>query len=97
MSMNLQATVISGHTTAHIELWQTPTQISYTILPKAIKEVTGKKAKEALERYIEWVNYSATGIYTDPEELAYNLQEINKHIRYITNFLHNPTLRLWVM
>lgn len=49
MSMNLNARCSSGK----INLWQTPTQISYTILPRKYSEVKGVKAKEALERYIE--------------------------------------------
>lgn len=80
-----------------IDLWQTPTQISYTILPSSIEEATGKKAQEALERYLEWVYYSWTGKLLSYEDQKILIQEVEDHIYYVNQFMKNKTLTVWVM
>jgi len=81
-----------------IELWQTPTQISYTILPSSIEEVTGKKAQEALERYLEWVSYGLHEHLRLPFYEQYiKLQDVKEHMQYVSRFMNNRTLTVWVM
>lgn len=93
MSMNLNARTKSGT----IHLWQTPTQISYTILPETAGEVKGKKASEALVRYLEWVKYSINGVYGSVEELQDAKQRVKEHLEYVRGFVNDKTLRVWVM
>ena len=93
MSMNLHARTKKEV----IDLWQTPTQISYTILPSSIEEATGKKAQEALERYLEWVGYSWTGELFYHEDKKILMKEIEDHIQYVSRFMKNRTLTVWVM
>lgn len=92
MSMNLHARTKKEV----INLWQTPTQISYTILPSSIEEATGKKAQEALERYLEWVGYSYTGQFLSHEDKKILMQEVKEHIQYVNRFMKNRTLTVWV-
>ena len=94
MSMNLHARTKKET----IDLWQTPTQISYTILPSSIEEATGKKAQEALERYLEWVIYSMHGrLRLSCYEPDMTLDEIKRHVQYVSRFMKNRTLTVWVM
>ena len=94
MSMNLKASTKDGT----IMLWQTSTQISYTILPPAIaNEVKGKKARNALLRYIEYVKHSINGEWETIEQLEDAKRNVNDHVAYIAQFLDCKTLRVWVM
>jgi hypothetical protein len=93
MSMNLNATLKNGKS---LELRQTPTQISYTILPEEYQIVTGKKAVEAMKRYISWVKYSTNGTWTNTEELKQAELRVKEHIRYINENLDNIK-EVWVM
>lgn len=93
MSMNLNARCSSGN----INLWQTPTQISYTILPRKYSEVKGVKAREALERYIEWIEYSTSGALYSLEELENAKEIVKQHIEYVSSFLEDKKLCVWVM
>ena len=93
MSMNLCAAVDSEK----IQLWQTSTQISYTILPSHYGMVTGKKAQRALERYIEWVRHSVNGRYNSIEEVNERRDQVKEHIAYVESFLKYKALRVWVM
>lgn len=93
MSINLNAATKKGV----IALWQTPTQISYTILPAAVGEVEGAKAKDALMRYMEWVKYSTNGAWNSAEELQNAKQQVVEHLEYVRAFINDKTLRVWVM
>lgn len=93
MSMNLKARTKTGV----INLWQTPTQISYTILPATVGEVKGEKAKDALIRYMEWVKYSTNGAWNSVEELQDAKQRVEEHLEYVRAFINDKTLRVWVM
>lgn len=93
MSMNLKAATKKGV----ITLWQTPTQISYTILPAEVGEVKGEKAKDALMRYMEWVKYSTNGVWNSAEELQDAQQQVVEHLEYVRAFINDKTLRVWVM
>ena len=97
MSMNLHARTKKEV----IKLWQTPTQISYNILPSSIEEATGKKAQEALERYLEWAglnyHYSWMGQFLSCEDEKTSMQEVKEHIQYVSRFMKDRTLTVWVM
>lgn len=93
MSMNLNAAT----KTCVIHLWQTPTQISYTILPQSIGEVKGAKAMDALMRYIEWVKYSTNGSWSSVKELQDAKRRVDEHLKYVQGFINDKTLRVWVM
>ena len=90
MSMNLNAVCSEGT----IDLWQTSTQISYTILPEG--EANGVKAEEALQRYKAWVRYSLKGVYHSKEDLEFDKERIDRHLQYIDSF-RLKGLRLWVV
>lgn len=93
MSMNLNASTKDGV----IELWQTPTQISYVILPPALGlEVTGKAAREALIRYAEWVKYSVNGMYPSAEAATQARIFADEHARHVLQFVGRRSLRVWV-
>ena len=93
MSMNLNAATKN----TKIDLWQTPTQISYTILPPSYTEVKGVKAKEALERYIQWVQYSTNGTWESLDALEDAKEEVRHHIAYVGQYLEDKSLRVWVL
>ena len=93
MSMNLNAATRNGA----IDLWQTPTQISFTILPSTVGWVEGTKASEALLRYMEWVKYSTNGAWDSSEELQDAKRRVNEHLEYVRGFVNDKTLRVWVM
>ena len=90
MSMNLNARNKKGK----IELWQTPTQISYTILPSG--NASGGEALAALERYKMWVKHSIRGVYDSEEELKYKRETIKAHLSYLEKVSKNG-LVLWIM
>ena len=66
MSMNLYARVNKQR----IELWQTPTSITYMCMMDTDgvhSEFTGAKAKRALRCYLEWVMSTLNGVWDDPK------------------------------
>lgn len=94
MSMNLYARTKNET----INLWQTPTQISYTILPRSCsQEVKGVKAKEAITCYLEWVHFSTNDMWTSREALKEAEENVKKHTRYIEQYLNDKTLTVGVM
>lgn len=94
MSMNLNAKTNADK----ISLWQTPTTISYIILPPTMySEVSGQQAIEALIRYIEWVKGTANGTWDSTTELQSHTKRIKEHIKYITPYLNDPSLVVYVL
>lgn len=92
MSMNLKARNKQGD----ISLWQTPSRISYTILPSKYSKVKGKKAVEALERYCEWVRYSSNGKWESRASLDNHNEEVKNHLEYIESNMKINNLAVWV-
>jgi hypothetical protein len=90
--MNLAASTTKGP----IKLWQTPTQISYTILPSNYGGAAGKEARDALVRYMEWVSYSTNGVWNSDADLTAAKQQVAEHLAYVRGFLDDETLRVWV-
>lgn len=94
MSMNLNARV-NG---VPLDLWQTPTQISYTIMGlDGLSKLNGKKAVEALKRYCMWVKYSINGSYPSVEEIKRKEAIIKEHLNYIDSHLCTKNIEVWVM
>lgn len=94
MSMNLNARVDG----VVLQLWQTPTQISYTIMGlEGLSKLNGKKAVEALKRYCLWVKYSINGSYSSVEEIKRVGNSIKEHLDYIDSHLCKKKVEVWVM
>ena len=98
MSMNLNCRL--GGT--HINLRQTPTQISYMCIVQCDgsmpNELTGNKARHALQIYCKWVEGSLNGMWPSVEALKeanqHNLEEINRIQDIIKS---KKKLEVWVM
>jgi hypothetical protein len=87
MSMNLHAR-IDKH---EIDLWQTPTQITYMCLidnnGKKVSELKGKQAKRALAVYMAWVEGSINGAWESHEAMKDHEENIESHIAYLHSIL----------
>jgi len=92
MSMNLTAKNKDGY----INLWQTPTQISYTILPPTITVAKNKKAVEAIERYCSWVRYSSNGAWSSQKDYEEHCDIIKEHLKYIKKEMTKSKLEVSV-
>lgn len=90
MSMNLYCN--------KIELWQTPTYISYMCMVSSsgliLSVVKNKRAKQALYCYIHWVKSTLNGVWEDPEVLQINTDNVNDHIKDILNIINKPDLKV---
>lgn len=93
MSMNLSARNKNGE----VQLWQTPSQISYTILPSKYGKVRGRKAREALERYLEWVEHSTDGSWTNQDDYNDHKGIIQYHTKYVKDAMKVRGLTVCVM
>lgn len=85
MSMNLYA----EYGSEVIELWQTPTHISYMCCMDQhgrVVEMRGRNAKRALYVYIAWIS-DVTGIFDSVEELNAYRKPIDDHVEYVKSFL----------
>ena len=92
MSKNLNVS-LNGF---QLDLWETPTRVSYTILPAG--EAKGKLAKEALIRYREWVKYSIDGQWESEEVLNEAIYWRDLHLSEIDGLLLNDcrNLKMWI-
>lgn len=70
-----------------INIWQTPTQISYTILPDGYAK--GVKAKEAIIRYCKWVEGSTNGKWSSREELREHVEMCKEHLATMQSLLES--------
>lgn len=96
MSENLYAETKNGE----IELWKTPTQITYMCLVNVNGEIVEKKNKQAqlaLQIYLQWVKESINGIYSSQEQIDNRKQAIESHIQYIKRFLNEPSLKVYFL
>lgn len=94
MSMNLNAKVDG----VRLNLWQTPTRISYTIIGDD-REVylKGKEAQKALKRYYQWVKYSTNGSSGSIEELNEAIERVQQYLEYLLPYLSGKKIEVWVM
>lgn len=96
MSMNLYAKCKSGE----IELWQTPTQITYMILVDGdgvVRSAKGYRAKRALHSYIRWVEGSMDGAWKSEKELNDYREIVKSHVEYVKSFLDKAGLKVYYL
>jgi len=94
MSMNLHATC-NGKP---IELYQTPTYITRMVLVSsegAVASLKGKKARRALNSYIEWVLDPGYLVFNSNAEHMDWLEICNHHIEEVRKFLDCPDLEVF--
>jgi thiaminase len=95
MSMNLHCN--------KLDLWQTPTQITYMCLVQPDNEiasnVAGKKARHALAIYRKWVEYNQTNIinWQNEYDCANYKKCVEEHLTAIDKIAKAKDLELWVM
>lgn len=93
MSMNLNACTKK----LKLNLWQTPTSVSYTILPPSTGcDVKGKKAQLALESYCEWVKGHLNGCWNDQEAYKQMKERVEQHLIHISPHMKDPSLQVWI-
>ena len=83
-------------------LRQTSSQISYMCIVQpdgAIPGIlTGKKAKHALEIYLQWIRYSLNGVWESEEELRSANAGVKEHIESVRGMIHSSKkIEVWVM
>ena len=94
MSMNLICN--------HLELWQTPTEITYMCLMESDgrrQELKGKAAIRALRIYMQWVQSTGIRIARTPEEITQmdrQRVQINSHLSEVMVVVKNPPKNLVV-
>ena len=100
MSMNLNASVGDKIGDKRIDLWQTPTYISYMCCVDDegfIKgELKGKEAKRALNAYCCWVKEQLNGKWSDSESYEYMKKNIEGHVIEIRKHIKDKKLKVWV-
>lgn len=75
-----------------IDVYQTPTHITYMCLMTDIGrkfEMKGKEAKRAVNCYIEYVGSLKNGMYHSEEEMKEYCDPINNHIRTVQLLLQS--------
>lgn len=94
MSMNLHCDVI--------ELWQTPTQITFMCMVQpdgAVPfELKGKKAKHALEIYKQWVRFFTNGkTWKNDISMEQADESVKSHLREIEEATKNKRIKVYVL
>lgn len=95
--MNLYAKADGKYT---LDLWQTPTRITYTLCVDEngpAERLTGKNARRALQAYYQWVKYSTNGSWSSKEELETAIENVREHLEYIRPYLNSKKIEVWVM
>lgn len=88
MSMNL--TLHDGEYGPQIDLWQTPTWVTWICL--SYDPDTGTPDGEhagVRRRYIQWVKSHLNGLWTDEEELEWERERVKIHTEEV-NSVENP-------
>ena len=82
MSMNL--TLNNGEDGPSIDLWQTPTWVTWVCLsydPATRQPDGGHDAVR--RRYAQWVQSHTNGVWTDPEDLEWERERIIDHLETV--------------
>lgn len=84
MSMNL--TLHDGEDGPNIELWQTPTWITWMCLSynPETKEPDGGH-EGVRRRYNEWVRSLLNGVWKDTEEFEYERERVEEHLKLVNS------------
>jgi hypothetical protein len=88
MSINL--TLHDGEDGPQIDLWQTPTWVTWVCLsydPET--EIPDGNHEGVRRRYIEWVKGHLDGVYPGVEELEWERERIHDHVEDV-NSVENP-------
>lgn len=64
-----------------MELWQTPTHITYMCYSNQDGGWRGIKY-----RYVEWVKSSTNGVWKDAKELQWARERVNDHLKKLNRF-----------
>lgn len=87
MSMNLTLKVNSRN----IELWQTPTYITYMCLMDSDGKYSTKteleEAKRAIHCYLTWVESTTNGVWDNHQDYLYARKQMNDHVKEILDEL----------
>jgi len=94
--MNLHVEVAYGKQKHQLPLWQTPTQITYTITAGETS-LKGTKARRALRAYYEWVQHSVNGSYESLEDAEHAKELRDEHAAEIEPFLNSKRVRVYVL
>lgn len=90
MSMNLHA----QYGKEKIDLWQTPTQITYTLIGTDKHcEFHGAQARDILKRYCMWVKYSANGVWASGEDANWAREVADMHLKEIFPYVRTSNIR----
>lgn len=88
MSMNL--TLHDGEDGPEVELWQTPTFITWMCLSYNPETQEPDGGHEGVgRRYLIWVKSQLDGVWKDMDEFKFLKEEIDKHTKLI-NSVKNP-------
>lgn len=75
----------------NIELWQTPTYITYMCLMGSDGKHSDKteieEAKRAIYCYLTWVKSTANGVWGNHEDYLYAREQLNNHVKEILDEL----------
>lgn len=88
MSMNL--TLHDGEEGPEIDLWQTPTWVTWVCLsydPDTGLPDGGHRGVR--RRYIHWVNSHLDGIWKDKEDFEWEKKRIREHVKIVSS-VKNP-------
>jgi uncharacterized membrane protein YjjP (DUF1212 family) len=71
-----------------VELWQTPTHITYMCHNKVNKEgeVIKDQWRSILYRYIQWVEQTTNGVYEKEEDVKEAHERVNEHIKELKSY-----------
>jgi len=84
-----------------IDLWQTPTFITYMCLVndkgKVRGAVKGKEARRSLYIYLEWVRSHASGMFKSSEDANDARLTVNEHLEELLKYVDERSLILYMM
>jgi hypothetical protein len=88
MSMNL--TLHDGKYGPQIDLWQTPTWVTWICLSyDPDTDIPDGDHAGVRRRYINWVESHLNGLWTDEEEIEWERERVKTHIEEV-NSVENP-------
>jgi len=90
IEMSLNLTLQNDKDGPHVQLWQTPTWITFICLSYDPETGEPDGGHEAVRRrYNLWVDQHTIGSWNSREDLEYEMAKVKKHIDLV-NSVHNP-------
>lgn len=97
MSMNLHAESRGKA----IELWQTPTWVTYMALVdcdgNVRSSVKGKEARRAIFIYLEWAKSSLSGTWKDAARLEESRRRVTSHVEYVKDAIADGRIEVYML